>query len=210
MTDIEISARAFAELIHSPSSVQGQVLTNQKYPRSGSAPYMIPYYSPALTAITKYYKSGNVSGTLPATPAALTGLGTNAARRDHNWRVVSAFANGRQPKRQLSDIKRPTRRHTIDGVTFKATVSLEATEKGRRRFIIYDNYIQAPDRNVTNTTIELFFAALTNNGVSADIRDIEYVWLQGDKTFTRTSSSKKAIKDATFTAKVISAVWPLL
>jgi len=207
-----VTARAYAELIHTPLYDQIRILREQKYPLQTSGQFRIPYYQPTIRNIRRYYQSGNDPEVLPTNAASLRGCGSTQSKIDHNLRSLNAFRRSRQFSRRLVIQQLRTYEHSIHNITVRATADIVATEGANStlKYILYNCREHLPDQEIVHTTIDLFHYILEQNSMFVPIRNIEYVCIDRDIAFNFTSRRVRTIHRANVTAAGIDAMWSTL
>ncbi|MFW6114131.1 MAG: hypothetical protein ACOC7K_00145 [bacterium] len=204
-----LTAKAFAELIHTPLYGQLRILREQKYPRQAPGVFKVQYYRPALRVIRRFFQQGNNPAILPGNAAAIPGVGNKPDRIDHNFRTLTAFMNGSQSSRLVTVLPTDTYAFDLANVTVKATPELiiEEGDPARTRFLIYDCREQRPEKEIIRTTVELFHHVINQNGQQTSLRAIEYVHLETDEAFSWNRPRQRTIQRAQTTAAAIQTLW---
>lgn len=203
----EVTVKAFSELIHTPLYGQLRILNEQKYPRQAPGIFKIQYYRPALSAIRRYYRTGNKLATLPNEPSQITGVGQQDHQRDNNFRAITSFRNGSQTDRTLSLNDPQTWALTLANVTIRCTPDLHHIENGSEGFILFDCREQSPEVEIIRTTLELFHHTLGENGIQVPMRRVEYIHLGSDRVHRWNSARQTTINRANQTAAAIQTLW---
>lgn len=203
----EVTVKAFSELIHTPLYGQLRILNEQKYPRQAPGIFKIQYYRPALTAIRRYFRSGNNVALLPTTPNQITGVGQQQHRRDNNHRAITSFRNGSQLGRTLTLHEPQTWGLMLGNITIRCTPDLHFIEDGNQGFILFDCREQPPETEFIRTTLELFHWTLGENGVQVPLRRVEYIHLDSDTVNRWNTPRRTTINRANQTAAAIQTLW---
>lgn len=93
----EVTVKAFSELIHTPLYGQLRILNEQKYPRQAPGIFKIQYYRPALSAIRRYYGTGNNLGALRRTRTRSPASGSNSI--SETTTIERSCRSAMEPKR---------------------------------------------------------------------------------------------------------------
>ena len=207
----DVTVKAYAELIHTPLHGQMRILREHKYPKQTDGQFRIPYYQPAIRHIRKYFQSGNDPIHLPVTANDLRGAGQQQTKIDHNLRVISAFRNGSQSKRQCV-LQPPVTYSLILGqVNIRATADIIVVDNAAAvpKYLLLDcrEAHLRPEEEIIRTTVKLFHYTLSNNGIQIPVRNVEYICLDGDIVHRWTSLRQTTINRANGTAVGIDALW---
>lgn len=204
-----LTAKAFAELIHTPLYGQLRILREQKYPRQAPGLFKVQYYQPALRVIRRYFQQGNNAAVVPGNGASIPGIGNKPDRIDHNFRVLTAFMNGTQAGRQLTILGDDTFSINLANVIVKATPELAVQEgtPAQNMYLIYDCREQCPEEEIVRTTVELMHHVITQSGQSCPMAAIEYVHLETDRTYAWSRPRQRTMQRASTTATAIGTLW---
>jgi len=206
---MELTVRAFAEMITLPPYEQERILHEQKYPRQGATAYRVPYYRPALKSISDYYRGQN---NLPVLHAAIQNMprlaGTNAARVQNNIRVVNSFRNCPQRRRALQPQSISTSRGNIHGVDVRVTPDLVALDAKTLVRIFYNCRATPLDDEVARLTLELTHHILAQSGIVAGFSDSEYIDLHRYHRHRVRRMRSATMRHARSCSRVISGLWP--
>jgi hypothetical protein len=204
-----VTVKAFSEFIHTPLYAQMRILHEQKYPKQSPAVFKMPYYAPTRRAILRYYRQGNDASHFPIDSAHVPSGKSDA--RENNFRSMQSFLNGSHAQRNLQVATSTTFESVISTTIVRFTPDVVGLESnGRTKYIVFDCTQLCPDREFIDTLIELAHFTLLANQVPVQVRDIEYIHLQTDQTFHRTTIRQRTITRATATARAIAAIWPTI
>jgi hypothetical protein len=203
----EVTVKAFSELIHTPLYGQLRILNEQKYPQQAPGIFKIQYYRPALSAIRRFYRTGNNLAVLPTDPNQVTGVGQQEHQRENNFRAITAFRNGGQTVRTLTMHDSQTWELTLANVTMRCTPDLAFIEKGNQGYILLDCRKQSPEIEIIRTTLELFHRTLGENGVQIPMRRVEYIHLETNTLHRWNTPRQTTINRANQTAAAIQTLW---
>ena len=109
---IELSVRAFAELMRLPGYEQERILHEQKYPRQQPNRFRVPYYNLAKNGIHKYYRSQNNLNILRSEIQTISAKNIEPVRRQNNVRVLRSFQGSPESSRQIVQHPGVPPRHT--------------------------------------------------------------------------------------------------
>jgi len=203
----EVTVKAFSELIHTPLYGQLRILREHKYPRQTPGIFKIQYYRPALSAIRRFYSTGNNLLLLPTNRSQITGVGQQEHQRDNNFRAISSFRSSGHTARTLALNDPQTWELTLANITIRCTPDLHFIEEGNEGFILFDCREQPPEVEIIRTTLELFHRTLGDHGIQVPMRRVEYIHL-GSATMHRWNNPRQAtINRANQTAAAIQSLW---
>lgn len=203
------SVRAFAEMIELPPYQLIAKLQAQKYPTKDPATYRIPYYREAIGAIRDFYRQGRLNKVLTDAIANIQNSTKMAdQRKGPNIRLIRAFQNSTQPKRQLTVQTLQTFKYTLSGVMLRYRPDLLAKDKQRSAYILY-NYRQAPiTPDLAKRTLELAFLTLSNSGVNMTDIIVQFVDLAlRRKVYTVQIVRSSTLRKAQQSAKAVAHLW---
>jgi hypothetical protein len=207
-----LTVRAFAVLLESPLYEYERVLLDQKYPKREPTSYRIPYYSPAMAGIRRYFRSNRQFSAVQQAIADIAASSMKPAHRiDNNVRALRSFAQYRAHRRRGLTVQPIDRLETnMQGVNLRFTPDLPATEGQDQRFVIY-NFRSAPiPDEVARATLELAHWVLERNGIVVPARALEYVDLFVRRTYRTQHVRNVTIRRARQCARVVAQMWPTL
>lgn len=209
---MELSVRAFAELMVLPGYQQERILYEQKHPTTGPAPFRVQYYRPALVAIRRFYQLGNSAQVLQA---ATSGVGLasqigNATRLSRNLEILAAFRRHTIARRHLAPYTWPRITGTIKSVGVRVNPDLAVDEANQRKLIYFNCRRQPLDAEIAQLTLELSWLLLQSMGSQVPLQDMEVVDLASGDLYRHRTLRAGTMKKVEGTAKVIAALWPHL
>jgi hypothetical protein len=207
-----LTVRAFAVLLESPLYEYERVLLDQKYPQREPTSYRIPYYSPALAGIRRYFRSNRQLSVVQQAIADIAVSGMKPAHRiNNNVRALRSFAQYKAHRRRSLAVLPIDRLETnMQGVSLRFTPDLPATEGQDQRFVIYNcRNAPIPDE-VARATLELAHWVLQKNGIIVPPRTLEYVDLFVRRTHRAQNVRNMTIRRARQCARVVAQMWPTL
>ena len=201
-----LTAKAAAELLALPAYEQLRIITEQKYPHRKPNSFRTSFYSPALRAITRFYREGNNPRVIQLAHERLDTLRPDS-RRINNRRVLESFAASPQFARQL-DI-RPSGQYqaAIGDVVIRLAPDILAHDNGSPKVIYYNLRSAAIPPEIARCTIEIAHWIFEANGIRLPITAIEYVDLVENSVHTTARRRKRTIDRLRANAHVISALW---
>lgn len=202
-----LSVRAFAELIDLPAYDYERILHEQKYPRQQPQKFRTPYYSPALTGIREFYRSGNDRAVLLARQHAVSAI-VEEVRRRHNTRVLNDFASGKQARRSLTLAPNPRRIATFGQVQLRLSLDMIAIDQAVVVAVYYHCRASRLDREFARTSLELAHWVMEQNRVVMPIGQLEFIDVSGSRVHRTGRRRLSTIKQARKVAKVVEALWP--
>jgi hypothetical protein len=206
-----LTVKSMASMMQMPAHEQVRILVEQKYPKQGAAPHRRPYYAQAYAGIRSHYAHDRSPMALADYRRKIQASQAQPHRKEHNLRVLQAFANSPQAARGLilgprpQTIKRDIQRFDIE---LRLRFDIEADENGRRKHIFYNTVAEPVDEEIARAMLELAYWTLDDDDVS--MRDLEYVDLASGKTLTWARPRKPTIRKVETNAKVIATLWPSL
>lgn len=204
-----LTAKAAAELLSMPAYSQVRVLTEQKYPMSGSQVFRTPYYSAVLTGIRALFRSGKSPSSLTNARSKIESIG-QPARRLNNLRVLDAFEASDFSSRDLVLIQAPKRMASLRNVDFRLSQDLRLEDADEALTVYVNCRAQPLDENIARYTLEIAQWVLECNGEPLPLKQFQYVDLATNKTFVFKTRRKRTIAALEENAKIIDAVWPSL
>lgn len=201
-----LTVKAFAEFLDLPAWDQQKKLYEQKYPRQSPQIYKQPYYSHSLSAIKNYYRSGNKMEVINDALTKCNEL-KPAVKITHNIRVLNSFINSKQKNRKITI--NTSKRHSlkIGDVEIRLTFDLVANSIKDKKYIFYNVNNAPATSDLARYMVEIaqYVAKSTNQDITT--KDIEYIDLYNDTTFTFSSVRSSTIKKVTQNIKIIEALW---
>jgi hypothetical protein len=194
-----------------PAYEQVRILTDQKHPKLGAAPYRGSYYAQARAAIRSHYAHQRSPMAIADYQRRIQASNTLPHCKANNLRVLDSFANSPQADRHLvlgprpESITRPFGNFPID---LRVRFDIEADEDHRQKHIFYNLLVAPIDEEIARMTLELAYRVLSDDGIL--MQDLEYVDLVNGKTLRWTRPRKSTLTKAEVNAKWISTVWPTL
>lgn len=204
-----LTVKAAAELLRVPAYTQVRILTQQKYPKSGSQVFRTPFYRVALGGIRSYFYHGNSKKQIQIAKSKAHSL-SQAAKRDNNKRVLNAFASSSFAKRQLEPIKNSQFLGTIGGVDFRLSSDLHVLENDKARVIYINCRAEELDPEIARLTLEIAYWVLRQNNQHIPMGQLEFIDLFRNKRYCFKTARKRTIPSLRQNAKIIDAVWPSL
>lgn len=202
-----LSTRAFAEMLSLSAYQQSRILLEQKYPQQAPQVFKIPFYTEALNAIKSFYSNNNDSDILLKTIDDINSSSKLQAKKNNNIRVINAFLKSKQVKRKLSLLPNKRYNVTIDDVNIRLNFDLTAYDNKTIKYIFY-NFRNAPlDEESARLGIEISYFVLKSNGISTDMKDLEYVDLFNNKTYTFSKPRKTTSMKVRQNINIIEALW---
>jgi len=207
-----LTVRAFGRLLESPLHEYEQLLLEQKYPRRKPTSYRIPYYSSALAAIRRYFRSNRQLAVLQQDIANIQASGMRPRHRvENNVRALRAFAQyGVHRRRKLAVQPVGVTDSTMQGVNLRFAPDLPATEGGNQMFILYNCRNAPVPTDVAKATLELAHWVLQKNGILVPTNALGYVDLFERKTHRIQQVRNRTIQRARQCARVVAQMWPTL
>lgn len=207
-----LTVRAFARLLESPLHEYEQLLLEQKYPRRKPTSYRIPYYSSALAAIRRYFRSNRQSAVIQQAIVDIQASGMKPAHRvQNNVRALRSFAQYRAHRRRNLTIQAlDSTEANMQGVALRFTPDLPATEGGDQVFLIYNCRNASVLDQVARATLELAHWVLQRNGIAVPASTLGYVDLSARKTHRIQRVRDRTIRRARQCARVVAQMWPTL
>lgn len=206
-----LSVKSMASMMQMPAYEQVRILTEQKHPKLGAAPYRGSYYAQARAGIRSHYAHSGSPLALADYRRRIRASNTLPHCKANNLRILDSFANSPQANRNLILGPRPeliTRVLGSSGIELRLRFDIEADEGGRDKHIFYNTLTAPIDEEIARTTLELAFWALDDESVS--MRDLEYVDLVTGATWKWPRPRKSTLTKAKANEKWISTVWPTL
>ena len=205
-----LTVRAMAAILHLPNERKARGLRDQKYPKEGAQIFRTPYYSPALTGIRRFYRSGNAIAALAEARNKIESL-TQESKRDNNQRVLDCF----QKNEDLLDRKLVPQSNTryvtsISDVELRLSPDLRALEGNAARYIWYHWKGAALTGRLAEDTLQIAHWVLEQNSIAIPISSLEFVDLftgKVHKVRTRSSETEKLLRT---NARAIDELWPTL
>lgn len=204
-----LTIRSFAELLNLPAHVQARLLTEQKYPKQGPPAFKTPYYQKASLGIRAYYKAGNDLAQITIAKAGIEGLKQDA-KRDNNLRVLGSFVASGLAKRALQVGKATHLSMQWQDVQLRFSPDLHGNENGAERLMLLNYRAQPLDPDLARTTLELAHWALEYAGSPKTFKQLEYVDLFTNQSFTISKRRTTTVSAAEQNLKIIQAIWPTL
>ena len=205
-----LTIRSLGEMLYLPMYQQLRMLTEQKYPNQEPAAFRVPFYSPAMAAIRRYYRESNSLNVLDAAIAQVQASTYLQQRKTNNVAVITAFRQGQQRTRDLTPVTATGYTANLAGLQLRFTPDLIATENGTRKYLIYDCRAVAPTQQIARTVVDLANYVLQQNGVELVPRDVELVSLRTDQRRRFSTISQTSINRAQQNAAAIIQLWPTL
>lgn len=201
-----LTAEAFAELIAAPAYEHVKIIHEQKYPRRAPASYQVPFYSTALFAIRKYYRSNNDVSVLTDAIIKLQ-LQPQTVRTKSNIRVLEVFRDGAISKWPLTLASASWKSTRFGSVEVRFAPDLYSREDDKQRFLIVNPRRQDAEDNIARMTLELGYLILSRNHIRCSISDFEYVNVMSGKIVKLSRMRKSTIDHAEATALMVDAIW---
>lgn len=200
-----------ASMMQMPAYEQIRILTEQKHPKLGAAPYRGSYYAQARAGIRSHYAHQRSPLAIADYRRRIRASNTLPHCKANNLRILESFANSPEAGRNLILGPRPGLIKRVLGslgIELRLRFDIEADENGRQKHIFY-NVLTAPiDEETARMTLELAYWALNDKGIS--MRDLEYVDLVNGCTFKWPRLRKSTLTKVLANEKWISTVWPTL
>lgn len=203
----KLTVRSLAEMLQLPAYEQLRILHEQKYPKDGDSPFKIPYYSPALTTIRRFYRGSN--DPLIITDGRIKidqSVGLDVRRR-HNKRVIDSFQNGRQATRALRLLPNRKFLTSYGQVQVRLHFDLSVNEAGIEKFIFY-NFRNSPiTPQMAKETIEVAAMVLRDVNVTFPTKNIEFIDLFSGQVFTAKQITKRTETNVQRNIQLIETMW---
>jgi len=207
-----LTVRSFAEMLPLPALEQTKILALQKYPDEEPARPRVPYYGDAKSTIRRYFRSCNDQSVVEEALSHLAARDkpTAKARAEHNSRVLDAFLQSPEARRQLVVHPFGTRYQRVHGVDLRLTFDLVADERGRVKFKYYNFRIDEMDDELARTTLELSSHILEQQGVPHRMSDLELYDFETGKLHRHSRRRKRTIARAKRHAELVETLWPTI
>jgi hypothetical protein len=206
-----LTVKSMAELVRASARTQQSLLRKQKRPREVPQVHAVPFYTPCLATIRGYYRRGNHRDFLLQARRQMTHIG-QAVKRHSNQRVIESFEkNSAQLARQLAPQTNSRYTANVSGlVDLRLSADFHALEGKKERYIFYNCRKEALRGTVAEYTLAIGHWVLIANGIAITIDSLEYVDLFTRKTYRLRSQLANIDKTIDETAKIVSAMWPIV
>lgn len=203
----KLTVRSLAEMLDMTAYEQVRVLTEQKYPAAGSAPFRAAYYGPALAAINRHYR---VPGSTQGSSAVALSKLNPPSKAQHNLRVLSSFYASAQAARQMSPVASVSDVLAIGSVAVKLKLKFDfcGTEMGHSRYVFYNCRAVAIDVDTAKKTLEIAHMCMSSNTRPIQFGELEYVDLVTGAVHKIIRVRVRTASQVNANAKIITTLWP--
>ncbi len=204
-----LTARAFSEMLHLPGYEQQRILIEQKYPRQGQSPFMIPYYKPALAELRSYFGNNHNHAQLALWAQEEAPSLKPHARATNNARLVNSFLVSHSRDRMVvpSRFQRHFRGSPHPNVELKLSFDLVGIDEGAEKLVFINPRSNAIDHQVAEDTLQVAFWVISQRDPDVKIDSLEYWDLPSDTRYVVSRVAKRTITNMQNNAALVDAIW---